>query len=63
VAQDGGRDRGDVAACAQRVGDADVHRGDPDDDLAVAGRAQVDLLEDQRPVDRLEDCSPRGHTV
>lgn len=63
VAQDGGRDRGDVAARAERVGDADVDRRDPDHDLAVAGGAQLDLLDHQRPADLREDCSPRGHTV
>ena len=63
MAEDGGRHGGDVAARAQRIGDADVDRGDPDHDLVGAGGAQLDLLDDQRRPDRLEDCSPRGHTV
>jgi hypothetical protein len=63
VAEDRGRERRDVAAGAQRVGDADVDRRDPDHDLALLRGAQVDLLDDQRTPDRLEDCSPGGHTV
>ena len=63
VAENGRRHGGDVAAGAERVGDADVDRGDPDHDLVRHGRAQLHLLDDQRPPDLLEDCSPRGHTV
>ncbi len=63
VAEDRRRCRGHVTARAERVGDADVDRRDPDDDLVRAGRAQLDLLDHERPPDRLQDCSAHRHTI
>jgi hypothetical protein len=63
VPEDGRGRRGNVAARTERIGDADVDGAHPDDDLVGAGLAQLDLLDHERLPDRLEDCSPRGHTV
>jgi hypothetical protein len=63
VPEDRRRGRRHEAAGAQRVGDADVDRGDAHHDLMRARRAQLDVLDRERPVEVLEDCSAHGHTV
>jgi hypothetical protein len=63
VPEDRRRRRRHVAARAERIGDADVDRGDPDDDLVRLRVAERDLLDHERLPDRVEDCSARGHTV
>ena len=63
VAQDRRRRRGHVPARAERVGDADVDGGDAHDDLVRLGRAQLDVLDHERPSDALQDCSAHRHTI
>jgi hypothetical protein len=60
MSEDGGRLRSYMAGRREPVGDADGGRPDANDYLVRSRRKELDLLDDQRPAELLENRGPHA---